>query len=58
MNDELNLIDEGGELNSVLARIFLNDLREAEEVLATPWSQRAWPRRAAEAIGWWARRWL
>ena len=54
----LNLIDEGGELNSVLAQIFLDDLREAEEVLAMPWGQRPWPRRVAEAIGWWARRWL
>lgn len=58
VNDELNLIDECGELNSVLARIFLDDLRESEEVLAMPWSQRPWRRRVAEAIGWWARRWL
>ena len=58
VNDELNLIDEGGELKSVLAQIFLDDLREAEEVLAMPWSQRSWPRRVAEAVGWWTRRWL
>ena len=58
VNDELNLIDEGGGLNSVLARIFLDDLRESEEVLAMQWSQRPWPRRVAEAIGWGARRWL
>ena len=58
INDELNLIDEGGVLNSVLAQIFLDDLREADEVLAIQWSQRPWPRQVAEAVGWWARRWL
>ncbi len=58
VNDELNLIDEDGELNSVLAQIFLDDLREADEVLAMPWAQRPWPRRIAEVVGWWARRWL
>lgn len=58
VNDELNLVDEGGELNSMLAPIFLDDLREADEVLAMQWSQRPWPRRVAEAVGWWARRWL
>lgn len=56
VNDELNLIDEGGELNAVLAGMFLDDLQEAEEVLALPWSQRPWPRHVAEAVGWWARR--
>ncbi len=58
VNDELNLVDEGGELNAMLARIFLDDLREAEEVIAMRWSQRPWQARVAEAVGWWARRWL
>lgn len=58
VNDELNLIDEGGALNAVLADMFLHDLVDAQEVLALPWSERRWPRRTAEAIGWWARRWL
>jgi cardiolipin synthase len=58
VNDELNLIDEVGELNLMLAQIFLDDLREADEVLAVRWSQRRWQRRVAEAVGWWARRWL
>ena len=58
VNDELNLIDESGALNAVLADVFEQDLRDAAEVLAAPWGRRPWSRRAAEAIGWWARRWL
>lgn len=58
LNDELNLVDENGALNKVLAGVFEQDLREATEVLAEPWGRRPWSRRAAEAIGWWARRWL
>ncbi|MEO5677875.1 MAG: hypothetical protein ABIQ84_10025 [Usitatibacter sp.] len=51
VNGELNLVDEGGELNAMLARIFLEDLHEAEEVIVTRWSRRPWPRRVAEAVG-------
>lgn len=58
VNDDLNLIDESGELNALLAESFLADLCEAEPIRAHAWSQRKWPRRAAETIGWWARRWL
>lgn len=58
VNDELNLIDESGELNARLAEIFLYDLLDAQEVNEKPWSQRPWPRRIAETIGWSARRWL
>lgn len=58
VNDELNLIDESGELNAVLAESFLQDLCDSERVRADAWSQRAWPRRVAESIGWYARRWL
>lgn len=58
VNDELNLIDESGELNAQLAEIFLCDLLDAQEVHEKPWSQRPWRRRIAETIGWSARRWL
>ena len=58
LNDELNLIDESGALNAALADVFEQDLRDATEVLAQPWGRRPWSRRAAETIGWWARRWL
>jgi cardiolipin synthase len=58
VNDELNLIDESGELNTVLAESFLQDLCDSERVRADAWSQRGWPGRVAESIGWYARRWL
>lgn len=58
LNDELNVIDECGELSSRLAGAFLDDLQSAEEVLERPWSERGWTRRIGETIGWMARRWL
>lgn len=58
VNDELNLIDESGDLNAQMAEIFLCDLLDAQEVIEKPWSQRPWRKRIAETIGWSARRWL
>ena len=58
MNDELNLIAEDTSFNAELAAQFELDLADSREVIAEPWSHRRWRAPLAEAIGWWARRWL
>lgn len=58
VNDELNLIAEDPSFNAELAAQFERDLAESREVTAEPWRRRPWRAMVAEAIGWWARRWL
>lgn len=58
VNDELNLIAEDASFNADLATQFARDLGDSIEVTAEPWRRRSWHAPIAEAIGWWARRWL
>lgn len=58
LNDEINLIALGSELNTRLAADFRADLEQSREVHTRPWSRRPWTNLVTEAIGWWARRWL
>lgn len=58
VNDELNLIAEDVAFNAELARHFERDRAQSREITAAPWSRRPWHAAVAEAIGWWARRWL
>lgn len=58
VNDELNLIAEDAAVNAELATQFERDLADSREVTAEPWRRRSWHAPIAEAIGWWARRWL
>lgn len=58
VNDELNLIAEDASFNASLAAQFEHDLAESHEVTAQLWRRRPWYAPVAEAIGWWARRWL
>jgi cardiolipin synthase len=57
-NDELNLIAEDAELNAQLAAQFEHDLASSREVTSDRWRRRPWHAWVAEAVGWWARRWL
>ena len=58
VNDELNLIAEDMSFNAELAAQFERDLTKCHEVVAGRWRHRPWRAPVAEAIGWWARRWL
>jgi cardiolipin synthase len=58
LNDELNLIAEDSAFNAELAAQFEEDLAASLEVTADTWQHRRWRAPIAEAIGWWARRWL
>lgn len=58
VNDELNIIAEDAPFNAQLAAQFEQDLAASREVTAEPWRHRRWRATIAEAIGWWARRWL
>ena len=58
LNDEINLIAQGAELNARLADDFRRDLDESREVQTRPWSRRPWTNMVTEAIGWAARKWL
>ena len=58
VNDELNLIAEDAAFNANLAAQFELDLANSREVTAESWRHRHWRAPIAEAIGWWARRWL
>ena len=58
VNDELNLIAEDASFNAELAAQFEHDLADSREVTAESWRHRRWRAPVAEAIGWWARRWL
>ena len=57
-NDEVNLIAEDAELNMKLAAQFEHDLASSREVTSDRWRRRPWHALVAEAVGWWARRWL
>ena len=58
LNDELNLIAEDAPFNTELAAQFETDLAVSREISAETWRHRRWRAPIAEAIGWWARRWL
>ena len=58
VNDELNLFSDDALFNAELAAQFERDLSVSREVTAEPWRHRRWRAPIAEAIGWWARRWL
>ena len=58
VNNELNLFTEDASFNAELAAQFACDLSVSREVTAAPWRHRRWRAPVAEAIGWWARRWL
>jgi len=58
LNDELNLLVEQAEFNELMAAQFERDLCHAREVTSGVWGRRGWRALVAEAIGWWARRWL
>lgn len=58
LNDELNLVVDEAGFNAELTTQFETDLLDAREVMSSTWRQRRWPSVIAEAIGWWARRWL
>lgn len=58
LNYEVNLFSRQSALCHELAGHFEADRGESVEVLADSWGQRHWSERVAEAIGWWARRWL
>jgi cardiolipin synthase len=58
VNDELNLIVEDASFNAELAGQFEEDLTASREVTTETWQRRHWRAPIAEAIGWWARRWL
>jgi cardiolipin synthase len=58
LNDEINLIAHGAELNARLSDDFRRDLEESREVHIRPWSRRPWTNFVTEAIGWAGRRWL
>ena len=58
VNDEINLIAEDPAFNSELALQFERDLAVSVEISANSWRRRRQTAPVAEAIGWWARRWL
>jgi cardiolipin synthase len=58
VNDEINLIAEDPAFNSELALQFERDLAVSVEISASSWRRRRLTAPVAEAIGWWARRWL
>ena len=58
LNDELNLIAEDAPFNAELAAQFETDLSASREISVENWRHRRWCAPIAEAIGWWARRWL
>ena len=58
LNYELNLFTHESVLCGRLRSVFLEDLQQAEEVLAEHWKTRFWGRRALELAGWLARRLL
>lgn len=58
VNDEINLIAENPTFNAELAAQFERDLADSREVTVPLWRRRPWHAAVAEAIGWWARRWL
>jgi cardiolipin synthase A/B len=58
LNYELNLFTHESVLCGRLWSVFLEDLQQAEEVLAEHWKTRFWGRRALELAGWLARRLL
>lgn len=58
VNDEINLIVEEASFNAELAMQFEEDLASSREVTSEAWQHRHWRAPIAEAIGWWARRWL
>ncbi|HKJ22543.1 MAG TPA: phospholipase D-like domain-containing protein [Gammaproteobacteria bacterium] len=58
LNYELNLISRDELLCRQLHAQFMSDLAQAEEIVPKVWAQRPWLEHVAEAIGWFARRWL
>ena len=58
INDELNLITDDADFNRALASQFERDLADSVEVIESAWRHRRLTAPIAEAIGWWARRWL
>ena len=58
LNDELNLLVDDAEFNLEMAQQFERDLLESIEISRLRWKGRSWNVLVAEAIGWWARRWL
>lgn len=58
INDEINAVFGDIAVVDALAAQFENDLRLSSEIHIRPWSRRPWSALAAEAVGWWARKWL
>jgi cardiolipin synthase len=58
INDEINAVFGDVGIVDALATQFENDLRLSSEIHVRPWSRRPWSAVAAEAVGWWARKWL
>ncbi|KAB7622816.1 cardiolipin synthase B [Alkalilimnicola sp. S0819] len=58
LNYEINLVSRSATLCAALEQQFLADMTQSEEIPAERWGRRHWGHYAAEAIGWWARRWL
>lgn len=58
VNYELNLISNRTDLAGILRKNFLDDLEQSREIAGATWSRRGWAMRAAELIGWAARKYL
>ena len=58
LNQELTLVSRDAALCASLEAQFLQDLEQADEILAVNWPRRRWQGRVLEMVGWLARRWL
>jgi cardiolipin synthase len=58
VNDEINLVSDDPAFVGELAAQFQCDLADSVEISEAAWRRRRLTAPVAEAIGWWARRWL
>jgi cardiolipin synthase len=58
VNDEVNLVTDDAAFVGELAAQFERDLADSVEISEAAWRRRRLTAPVAEAIGWWARRWL
>jgi cardiolipin synthase len=58
VNDEINLVTDDAAFVNALALQFERDLTDSVEISEAAWRRRRLTAPVAEAIGWWARRWL
>jgi cardiolipin synthase len=58
VNDEINLVADDPDFVTAIALQFERDQAASVEILEASWRRRRMTAPVAEAVGWWARRWL